>query len=131
MTYHFVKHIGFDVEAENLEQAKEVVKYVDDNDCLIEEDILGIMSTVAQDEFDAHSGNTEFVGVTEDNAEFANTADDDNSLRTEEDFFNYLAGDDCDGDCDHCNCSSDNDNDEFADVIADAIAKAIITLLRI
>ena len=78
MVYHFVKYVGFDIEAESLEQAKELAAYLDENDCDITEDCIDIMCTAASNEFNVHSGNTEFVGVTEDGSDI------------EEELYDYL-----------------------------------------
>jgi len=160
MTYHFVKHIGFDIEADSLEQAKEIANAIDDvtdiediaYDTMINaiDDVLDV--GVLRDEFfdncDAHAGNIEFVGVTETKGEndaeerFYDylTDDDDVVYRLTDkgrDFLDFVEGkrDDFDvNDYDeHGNRVADEREvpDEFVDVVADAVAKAIITLLGI
>ena len=164
MVYHFVKHIGFDIKADSLEQAKEIAGAIDDyddegnsikdvamytmldaiNDALD----VGVLREDFYDNCDAHVGNTEYVGYTDD-------ADDDDDFDAEKDFFNYLIDADDEDDEDVCYILTDKGRDLLAhlrgenpdfdendydargkrltktedseDAIADAIANAIIS----
>ena len=70
MVYHFVKHIGIDVEADSLETATEIVDDLDNYDEYIRDDIeesieYGDFADEAEDS-DVHIGYAEYVGYTED-----------------------------------------------------------------
>ena len=92
MVYHFVKHIGIDVEADSLEQATEFACDLDSYDEHIEDVVLSALenSDFADDIYDcdAHTGYTDYVGYTED-------ADEDDP---EERLYDYLTTDDEDDD---------------------------------
>ena len=93
MVYHFVKHIGFDIKADSLEQAKEIVEAIDEAtdiedvayDTMIDaiDDVLdvGVLREDVYDDCDAHAGDSEYVGYTDDE-------DDD----PEERLYDYLTG---------------------------------------
>lgn len=82
MVYHFVKHIGFDIKADSLEQAKEIAKAIDEGDDVsIEDTACDVMLDAIDDVLDGsencmyddvydnsvvHAGKTEYVGYTED-----------------------------------------------------------------
>lgn len=97
MVYHFVKHIGFDIKANSLEQAKEIAEAIDKgNDISIEDTACDVMIDAIDDVLDssencmyddiydnsvAHAGKTEYVGYTEDTND------------SEERLYDYLTGD--------------------------------------
>ena len=70
MVYHFVKHIGIDVEADSLETATEVVDDLVNHDDFIEDEIADCIGygdfANDIDDFDVHIGHAEYVGYTED-----------------------------------------------------------------
>ena len=74
MVYHFVKHIGIDVEADSLETAKKIVADLDNYDEYVEEYIKDNMDECIEygdfadeaEDYDVHIGNAEYVGYTED-----------------------------------------------------------------
>ena len=87
MVYHFVKHIGIDIEADSLEMATEIVDDLDNYDKYIEDKIAdcieyGDFADEAED-YDVHIGHAEYVGYTEDE-----TSD------PEERLYDYLTEDD-------------------------------------
>ena len=101
MVYHFVKHVGFDIKADSLEQAKEIAEAIDDTNNIEDvaydtmfdaiDDVLdvGVLRDEFYDTCDAHAGETEYVGCTDD--------EDDPEKR----LFDYLT-------------DADEDNDEDA-----------------
>lgn len=111
MVYHFVKHIGFDIKADSLEQAKKIAKAIDECDVSIEDTACDVMLDAIDDVVDVdndnyddifddsvtHAGETEYVGYTED-------TDD-----PEERLYDYLTDDSADDDYD------DSDEDEEDD----------------
>ena len=118
MVYHFVKHIGFDIKADSLEQAKEIAEFIDDDTSNIEDaaydsmvnaidDALdvGVLREDFYDNCDVHAGDSEYVGYTED-------ADD-----PEERLYDYLTDDDDDYDDsdDDEDYDEDEDDDEYDD----------------
>ena len=76
MVYHFVKHIGIDVEADSLETATEVVDDLTKHDEFIEKfieneifDCIGYSDSVSTndvDDYEVHISNAEYVGYTKD-----------------------------------------------------------------
>lgn len=81
MIYHFVKHIGFDIKADSLEQAQEIMNRVDEYNDISDSASDAIWDALKDtynidtlsDEFDelykncdAHEGDSEYVGYTED-----------------------------------------------------------------
>ena len=98
MVYHFVKHVGFDIKADSLEQAKEIAEAIDDTNNIEDvaydtmfdaiDDVLdvGVLRDEFYDTCNAHAGETEYVGCTDD--------EDD----PEERLFDYLTDDDEDDD---------------------------------
>ena len=92
MIYHFVKHVGIDVEAESLEKAMEFAYDIDNYDdeiedmfadCLEDSDFIDDI-----DSYDVHTGYTEYAGYTADE-----NSDDEDSYGAEEDFYEYLTDD--------------------------------------
>ena len=82
MVYHFVKHIGFDIKADSLEQAKEIVEAIDDDTDSIEDAAynsmenaidyaldVGVLREDVYDNCGVHAGDSEYVGYTEDDAD--------------------------------------------------------------
>lgn len=117
MVYHFVKHIGFDIKADSLEQAKEIAEAIDEcdgeyngiedvaYDTMIDaiDDALdvGVLRDDVYDDCNVHAGKTEYVGYTEDK----NTDD------PEERLYDYLTGD-ADDDCDEDEDYDDSNEDK-------------------
>ena len=81
MVYHFVKHIGFDIEADSLEQARVVMAEIDDCNGIEDTAYDAIFDAIRNtydldttseefdafyDNCDAHAGNSEYVGYTDD-----------------------------------------------------------------
>lgn len=79
MVYHFVKHIGFDIKADSLEQAQEIMKEADTYSGNIEDKAfdaiwdaldnvldVGVLRDDVYDDCDVHSGDSEYVGCTDD-----------------------------------------------------------------
>lgn len=68
MIYHFVKHIGIDVEAESLEKARDFVCDIDNVDdeleVLIADSYEDSDSMVDIYDFDVHISNAEYAGYT-------------------------------------------------------------------
>lgn len=93
MVYHFVKHIGIDVEADSLEQAMDFVNDIDNCDDIIEDavyhctedDVNDFASDVAS--VSTHCGYTEYAGYTDD------VEEDDDSWKAEKNFYDYLTDD--------------------------------------
>lgn len=70
MTYHFVKHVGIDVEARNLCEAVKFLRDAERYDGFVELRATDLYEKVADNhcvgDYDIHSGNAEYVGYTED-----------------------------------------------------------------
>ena len=89
MVYHFVKHIGIDVEADSLETATDLANDLDNyyDECI--EDVIDEVLSESDfaedvDDYDVHVGYTEYAGYTEDE----NTDDPEKRL------YDYLTGED-------------------------------------
>ena len=118
MVYHFVKHIGFDIKADSLEQAKEIAEAIDEYeddysgikdvayDTMIDaiDDALdvGVLREDFYDNCDAHVGKTEYAGYTDD--------EDD----PEERLYDYLTEDKDEDDDDVRYVLTDKGRDWFA-----------------
>lgn len=150
MVYHFVKHIGFDIKADSLEQAKEIAEAIDDYDDegnsikdvamdtmfdAIDDALdVGILREDFYDNCDAHVGNTEYVGYTEDE----DTDDPEerlyDHLTEDEDDYDYDEDEDYDEDDDYDEDEDDDSDDmtsdeKYLEALASRMAYALISSL--
>lgn len=123
MVYHFVKHIGIDVEADSLEQAMEFACDIDNFDDDIEDTIADYYEDSdfvdSIDSYSVHNGYTDYAGYTDD--------DDNEGFDAEENFFNHLVGDETADADDEDDCSADIEIDASNPV--DAFVLAILSAL--
>ena len=93
MVYHFVKHIGFDIEAESLEKAMEFACDIDNYDDELEDFVADHFEDSDfiddVDSYCVHTGYTDYAGYTADE-----DTEDEDSYDAEEDFLDYLTGED-------------------------------------